>query len=223
VNSWRCSVWDLQLSLLHFFRFIYTKTRHTVFPLASKAWPHNNEWHRAVTECYNILWYFVSLSIYGRSHGSVIVTLTKAMGWKVKGLNHSRANIFLSSKMPRSTLGPTQPTFSGHQVLGFSSGSTGTGVCSWSLTFIWGSDLEWVELYLLSCISLHVEDTHTHSHTYTHMHASTHTVTCTHTHTHTHTHTNTHTQSHTHTLKGKYTCMHTHTCANHMIGLPIFY
>ena len=44
-------------------------------------------------ECYIILGYFVSLSIYGSSQGSVIVKLTKAMGWEVKGLNHSRANI----------------------------------------------------------------------------------------------------------------------------------
>jgi len=47
-------------------------------------------------ECYNILGHFVSLWTYGSSQGSVIVTLTKAMGWKVKGLNHSRANIIFS-------------------------------------------------------------------------------------------------------------------------------
>jgi len=45
-------------------------------------------------ECYSILWYFVSLSIYGSSQGSEIVTLTKVMGWKVKGLNHSTDIIF---------------------------------------------------------------------------------------------------------------------------------
>jgi len=40
---------------------------------------------------------------------SVIVTLTKAMAWKVCGPNHGMANIFLSSKKSRPTLVPTQP------------------------------------------------------------------------------------------------------------------
>jgi len=165
-----------------------------VFPLASNTWPHNNKWHLSVMECQNILWYFVSLSIYDSSHASVIDTLTKATDWKVHGLNHTWAKIFSSQKSSDLLWGPASLILSGLQ---------GSGFLLWSVKLItlWYTVLR---LWMSRTLPTH---THTQTHTFTHTH--THTL-------------NTHTNTYIHSQTLTQTQMHTHTCARYIISLPFF-
>jgi len=124
---------------------------------------------------------FCPLSIYGSSQGSVIVTWTKAMGWKVKGQNHSRAKIIFFQKISRLPLGPTQPHI--EWVSGSSLGvkELECVVDHWCLS---GAEVK--NTWSFTSSPVHDVDTpkHTHLLTYTHTHTLTypHTLTLTHTH-----------------------------------------